>query len=408
MIRPAFAIWARRLIAAALAIACFAYLIPKRIAEQAVRGGRPDLALAVDPKSADAAGRLAERSFAEKRFEEAAAYAGHALRSNVLNLRALSIAGMLADRNRDEAAPFIFQAAGRLSWRNTQTQLWLLAYAAINRDYANMMNHADALYRRDKFQLEVLNVVAQSITDPAAHDAIIEKFATNPALRQSVLRRIGDSDKALFQYAFPFLDRLARNGRPADAGELGPFMRTLVGAGNEEAAFRLWRTRPDAARDPAARNGGLLYDGNFLNGGAQSSPPFQWIARDDPRVETFWNSPNLDGVGRGLLIQLEKGLPIDVLEQTMMLAPGRYRLSGQVQHDDNGAPRIKISCLRSGRKLADYEENRTGFTGVRGFSTRFVVPSGCRPQRITIGNGLSGSSVVAASYWLGALDLRPI
>src|SRR5215467_2471731 len=81
-------------------------------------------------------------------LDSAREWAQRALRSSPLNVHALSLLGLIAERKGDrKSAEALMRIAATRTWRDQTTDEWLLNNEAHHGDYAHALPYADALLR---------------------------------------------------------------------------------------------------------------------------------------------------------------------------------------------------------------------------------------------------------------------
>ena len=110
----------------------------------------PDAALSLVADQPAALIRRAELELAEPdgNLDSARDWAQRALRASPLNAHAVSLLGLIAEREGDQkSADALMRIAAARTWRDQTADEWMLNNEAHRSDYANALPYADALLR---------------------------------------------------------------------------------------------------------------------------------------------------------------------------------------------------------------------------------------------------------------------
>ena len=110
----------------------------------------PDAALSLVADQPVALIRRAQQELAEPdgNLDSAREWARHALRASPLNAHAVSLLGLIAEREGDQkSAEALMRIAAARTWRDQTVDEWLLNNEAHRSDYAHALPYADALLR---------------------------------------------------------------------------------------------------------------------------------------------------------------------------------------------------------------------------------------------------------------------
>lgn len=201
---------------------------------------------------------------------------------------------------------------------------------------------------------------------PGGAKRVKAMLRSNPQFEPQILAALaGDAANAdLILY-------LAR-GLPTPSGQFpawhGRLVESLLAAGQYAKARQVWSR---LSGQPLSVG---LFDPGFS--GKPAPPPFNWTLLSNA-------SGVAEGVGEGRLHLIYYGRDNATLaSQTLTLAPGRYRLSFNVQGDAKSFAAIawKIACRPLGSTVLSLE-----LTGSQGRKTgEFVIGPGCGAQQLSL------------------------
>jgi hypothetical protein len=217
---------------------------------------------------------------------------------------------------------------------------------------------------------------------PGAVPQLRAFFKEHPRLEPSVLDALStDARNADIVLA------LATNLRDPKPDWRPGLLTALVNGGQFEKAYVIWR-RLSLAK-PAQR----LFNPSFAASDAPA--PFNWQLMQG-------NDGVAEPDSRGGLNLLYYGRANAVLATQMtLLGPGRYRLSMNVESDeDPSAVHWQIHCLPASTSIADLPLRQ------RGTSIEFEVPIGCRAQKFELA-GIAGDTPETTELTIRELRLGP-
>ncbi|WP_336962981.1 hypothetical protein [Sphingobium aquiterrae] len=280
------------------------------------------------------------------------------------------------DRGRPAEAERLIRLGARLGWRDSQTQYWLLQDALQRGDHRDALERIDALLRRRPGQATRLFPVLHALAiDPDGRDAIVARLADAPPWRAAFFQDVAGIDDGMTQGHEALLDRLmaARALSPRD--EILPYVRRLVAAGEYARAGALWvraMGAPSSAQAPA----GSFAEIDLLLA-ADRIAPFEW------RVGRVAGAEILPEPA-GVRIRMDGSTFGTLLERTISLAPGIYRIASRASDDwplRNGQIGWAVSCLPARQRLPVIAlPPRAGAVG-----WLFSIPSsGCVAQQLAL------------------------
>ena len=235
--------------------------------------------------------------------------------------------------------------------------------------------------------------LAQFAKAPASRPAIKRVLAQAPDVRAGLLEHLasngGDPDLIL-EIAGP--GAAPSKGAPPDWQR--KLVSSLVERGNVEQAFALWKRFSGIASTE-----GYIYDPGFK--GLPGFPPFNWhfpestggVAEASP--------------GIGLQVQYYGRDQAQLVEQTLLLPPGRYRLSMNVAGNvspEGGTVSFNITCTNPGSTLLVLPLTTQG-QGQKTASGEFSVPAGCRSQKLAL-VGSPAEFAKESNFTVSALTLN--
>jgi len=344
---------------------------------RALEASRPDLAVQV-LATPGALGRLAQRELAAGRPQQARALAARALAQAPLDVRALRVYALSLPAGEARRRDAVMAFAGERSWRDSDTQLWLLQARLAAGDAAGAMRHADALLRRlVKSREPIFQLLVPLAAHPRGAEAIAERLAARPNWRPAYLAYLSRqaADPAL---ASAMLKRLAALGAGPTDEELQPLLSRIVRDGQAPQAARVLQDfRPAPPPD-------LLRDGGFE--GAPAVAPFAWSLRTAAGLDI--NIADRAGGGRALQVDYDGYGRATSARQLLVLPPGAWRLSGEMLSGSPDVERLswRVSCAGAGRtSLGEVAARPTG-EAWQAFSVDFTVPAGadCAAQWISL------------------------
>jgi hypothetical protein len=272
--------------------------------------------------------------------------------------------------------------AGRQGWRDLPTQVWLFRRDLLAFDFSDALDHADALLRRvNDPPPPVLNVLAAVGRDPRAQPLLADHLAANPSWRERFfVFAIALARPPAVDVAGRLLTRLAASpAKPTDE-EVGMYLAALAEQRRYQEAEAAWR-----ALTPGATQG-FVHNGDFALP-ARTTPFDWWLTSGIGWTASLAASPD-PSHGQALRIDYDgvsKPLP---LRQLIVLAPGAYRLSGQMLDTGGaGAPGFawRLVCPGIDDPLARAPAPQ-GLGGAwQSFSADFTVPTtGCPAQLLDL------------------------
>ena len=306
-----------------------------------------------------------------------------------LSASALAFEGLSALRAGDGAlADKAFAASYRRDPRNEAARIWIAQRAIDGGDMALAIKLLDGLIaigpERSQLYLEAM---AQLASLPGGAVAVGTRLESQPWWAGQVVSRL---NKTLLD-----LDLLLELNRRTLATQ-GEYMARVLKEAGPEIAFRYWlRLVPEAE---AARFT-WPYDGELRNKPAPT--PFNWTLHSDLAEFMPGGGLDLTYLGRGRLA---------LLEQTLLLGPGRYRLVAKLSGDarDNGGGfGWSVACVSDASELGRVIA-RPLTSKSKSYTFEFVVPAtDCPDQRLLLG-GEPGEFPIRAHAELQSVAIIPL
>jgi tetratricopeptide (TPR) repeat protein len=369
-----------------LALSAFvlvAVLIVADTAGQNMASSDPDGALVLAPWEPVALDELAQRQMSTEELSSAQALARRALLSDPLDSRALSLLGLMAERNSDLArAEALMSLAAARSWRNPAAHVWLLAQAIRAGKFEEALVHADGLLRvNPRYAATIFPILALFGLEPRGLAALEGALAANPPWRRSFLGEAvvkGANDRLMTQ----LYQSLIRGSQPPTSLEMKPYLDRLIQMGRFAEAYEAWRATSSQG-NTAVR---YPYNGNFevpLDGS-----PFNWVFDFVSGTEIqITEAPDRDS-SHALRVQFSGARAwLGRVGQLLMLSPGSYRLELAIKASALRTERglvWQVSCAESRLVLAETHP-MMGTTPWADLKVKFSVPSsGCSAQWLNL------------------------
>ena len=340
-------------------------------------GDDPELAVLLRGDSSDAVAALARKRLTTHDNDGALRLAGRALQLYPLNAGALTSYGFASDQlGRPGPADQAMSAAGELGWRDELTQVWLLRRDLLARRYASALDHGDAVMRRqDVVPPIVLAVLAAAAKDPNAVGPIERHLANAPNWRLPFFVFLTvEAHPPATDIAGTLLSQLAGGSTPPTGAEQALFLRRLGGDGRFDDAASAWRKF-----HPKAAAAGYVNDGDFET--ASDQTPFDWMMIQGVGwAAGIYDSPA--GGGEALQVSYDGVSPPMALRQTVILPPGRYRLSGRAYLESGTSPETlawRLACVTTNDVFAQAPTPSAPQATWTPFSVELNLPAGRCP-----------------------------
>lgn len=326
--------------------------------------------------SASLAYQRLERNPSPAGQAEAEGLARAALERDPTRVSAVAALGLIAQLQGDIGrARRWFGYAEKLTRRDLPTELWLIENAVQRADVAAALRHYDIALRTNYGAGDLLfPVLAKASSDPQIARALVPVLAAKPAWSNDFLNFLATSrdNPIASSQLFVMLDHAGGAIEPAITNRLIALMLTK----DPEAAWSFYA----ALHRGADRT--RLRDPSF-SGAANPPSPFDWTVLD---AEGLFGSIQRSGEFGVFAFNASATVGGELLQQTMLLPVGRYRLEGRTRdltQSGSEAPYWSLKCLADGRELARVPMSQGADKAGR-FVGGLTVPADCRVQRLVL------------------------
>lgn len=287
-------------------------------------GGDGEGARALMPWGSAANALAAEEAFKAQDFAQAERLAERSLDRTLLNVQALRVLAF-SRQARDAADTTVLplmSLAGRLGWRDTPTQLWLMATALQTRNYEIAVQRADALIRSNQGSDEILAALRKAALDPLATQSIVSNLASMPSWRSRIFLQDPTASVGEANGMEAIVTSLRRSPAPATRSELWYYFDALTRRRDYDRAYRMWKLTQ------ASTETGWPHDPHFANAARASARrdvqlPFEWVFKPSgPASPRFASS-----IAGGLLLSGSYDYLPEYFSQIVHVRPGQHRLA---------------------------------------------------------------------------------
>ena len=289
----------------------------------------------------------------------------------------------------------LMELALRSDGRSLRPRLWLIDHALRHRDYPTAVALLDRLITVIPLRrAQTVAAMAAIVRDPASHPAITKMLATNPGWREDFLYALnqqGMPPDAIFRLT-------AQNSAKASAlFEQSALLQTLLKNHEYERAYLAWI---NFLPETSLKQVGAIYDTEFAN--LAGPAPFNWQLLNSPDGSAEFRTP------KGLTASYLGAAPATLAQQTILLSPGRYRLSTVASgKDEYNQLAWVITCARGGdaivtTRLLKLSDRRQKYSSI------FQVPaSGCEAQQLAL-TGAPGEFPRTADAEIDTIHIEPV
>jgi hypothetical protein len=339
-------------------------------------------------------------------------------------IRQLSLRALAADPLQSEAYELLAAAAedywhtrafmeeaARHSRRAANALIWLLNDSFHRGDYAAALDYGDLLLRtHPELSEPVLGLWARAAERPDGFATVAAALAKRPAWRGQYFETL---PREMRQTGTPLrlMAALKADGTPPSPKELAPYLEALIRMDQVDTAYNVWLqlTAKGPLGDP-----GLLTDGNFEN--APGSLPFDWRLTPGLNAVAGFVRPPSGGGGRFFHVNFGSGrVKFPELSQTVLLAPGRYRLEGKLQGAANGKRglRWQLVCAKAPNRVIAQTDMLMGETEqwrIFTFEADVQASPDCVGQvlRLVHDSRSPSEEFISGEVWFGGLRLERI
>ncbi|HWJ72951.1 MAG TPA: hypothetical protein VNX29_07285 [Kaistia sp.] len=346
-------------------------------------------------------------------LDEARAAANRALELSPLNIGALDILAYAAATAGDTAAVARYRnLIYERTKRHTPTLRWKFDDAVVARDFPAATDAAKAMLRQDIQQPDSRYMMAALVSltnDPQARPFIRAAVSEPSPWRRPFLELFasrGDPD------LFPdFMASLP----PVDPTRLSMswsvYFDRLIKGGASRQAYVIWTSLlpPDQMQSLS-----LLYNGGFES--PASGLPFDWTVTKARGMEIVADTDD-PGEGTSSLRVTFGGAPIDFrnVRQTLILDPGRYRISGMTKTQNLVTNRgVSWGVYCNGTRAETQLVSSPSFSGTSGW-TRFSVDFDVPPQyceyqtvRLELPARIDAERRIQGTLWVDDLSIASV
>jgi Tfp pilus assembly protein PilF len=387
--------------------------IVAQTAAQSLAQSHPNAAISWVGDQPTALNQLAQQQLInrEGNLDSAREWAQRALRSNPSNARALTLLGLIAERNGDQkSADALMRIAGARTWNDPMTNAWLYNREIARGDYPNALPYLDAMLRMD-FEAQKTQgfpMLVAYTNNPLALKALTTFLATSPPWRTWFLSELSArlSNQARLVQLFA---ALTETENPPTKEELRPYLDRLIKNGNFEQAYQTWRqTLQPEQREispyPFNRDFEIAIDG----------APFNWNLEAPRGAHVQIVASEDSGEKRALLVEFSGGrVDFANVKQLMMLPSGDYSFSGKVKTKDLRTSRglwWHIFCASSSTVTLAHTELVSGTLPWTDFVVKFEVPAtNCKAQwlQLELPARIGSEFSIEGQVWYRDLRILP-
>lgn len=305
-------------------------------------------------------------------LRRAARLAAMALRQDPTAVAAASALGIDAQlHGNTRVARRAFHYAMVLSRRDLQAQLWAIEDSVARGDVAGALRHYDIALRTSRYAPDLLfPVLAAAVADPKIRNAVVRTLAAKPAWNGFFVDYVAGHGPDPQSIANLFI-ALARSGVVVSPNAQRAAVDGLVEAGRLDQAWSYYRLiRPGARRNESR-------DPTFV-AALDSRSVFDWRPRNDVGINSSIQPNGKQGVFE---FAIASGVGGPLLEQSLLLLPGPYRLRGISQDltaSEGSEPYWTLSCQATKAEIGRFDLSPS--EGAKDFEGYFTVPQDCPLQ----------------------------
>lgn len=337
-----------------------------------------DLALRLGPNAPILLARAAETELRAGNVDAARRYAQRSLALKPFNVAALRVAGLAADREGDaDAADRMLTLAGNWSLRDDPAHSWLVKRRLEQGQAASALAHADTLLRRRadvRPRYFDLMIALASRNDRQAQGALVALLQRSPPWRLDFFIHALERREGL-PVAAALVAALKAGPHPVTVDERSRVYQTLIVQGRTDVLRALMKAVGDTEVSGVS-------DGGFDKGGG--TPPFDWKLPSSAGVLAEI-APDADGQPALHALISQTGRR-SVAEQLVLLAPGRWRITGRVRIEQGPAEELAwtLSCAAGGRELGAFNVSAGDKGGWARFTGVVDAPEACPAQYLRL------------------------
>lgn len=348
--------------------------------------------------------QLASERLAKGESKIAAATAREVLRIAPLQAEAFVLLARAADAMHAAGARALFDIAVRRAPRDQYARAWMIGTQLNDADYSAALANIDKLLRFASPRSEIFVPIMVQLADkPAFATALVHTLLGNPPWRNELLSQLlSKGSHAAADAVYSSLQ--SQHG--LNEAETGAWLARLMQAGIWGEAYSRWAS---GLQLPPGTALPLIHDGGFE--APATGIGFDWRIPGAPGVLI---EPVMTADGRAEQVTfMGRRAPEINFAQTLMLAPGAYRLKFRARsldvRSDKGIE-WAVSCHGSEAPLATSESMQATFDWKTLDLTFVVPPEECPAQELALINpGADGSGkIVSGTLWFDDFTLTPV
>jgi hypothetical protein len=301
------------------------------------------------PAPANAGQNTALAEINERR-DEIVALARRAIANDPLNARGFRILAEVSDT--PEQTRLLMKEAVKRSRRESIAVFWLLADSFAQKDFLDVVENAEVLLRTGSdLTPEAMSYLGELAAIPEGRAALVAALAQQPSWRSGFFQALPNIVQ-LAGTPYELMIALKDAGSDLAASELAPYLNALVRENLVPYARDIWvQLRPEGDSQPAT----LLNNASFAS--EPSGMPFDWGVQRGTSATVEFTPLGDKERSRSVSFTFGAGrVQFPELSQMVVLAPGRYRFSGEFRGMIRARRglRWEIHCWK-GKELAKTE-----------------------------------------------------
>ncbi|KPF78583.1 hypothetical protein IP83_18075 [Novosphingobium sp. AAP93] len=326
------------------------------------------------PYDTGAARAKAAIAFVRSGPASAIGYARRAILSDPISAQAVSILGRaeLFSQHQLEARK-AFQVSGQLGWRDAMTQIYWLDQALQDENYRVAAERLDALLRQTPDDENRDRFLAAVAATPEGRAALAERLKLAPPWALPMAYDLRDLPTDALLQRVDLMRRTGKGVWECAASEV--LAQKLITQNLLDDAQSVWALNCGSA-------GSLVYDGGFEKFDMlKPATGFAWQISDRGDVEIAVLKNATGGQSLSLSNRSTRTLPI--LNQLVVLKPGRYRLVWRTPETPLTEARQILTSLNCTFDLSDAVEGNAVAGKQNTWSRDVIVDRQCPARRLT-------------------------
>lgn len=269
----------------------------------------------------EAAANISSAMLANKEKDKARLMASKALTGSLAHVEALRTIGIVTfDEGKVETGQKLVEIASDLSWRDSVTHAWLFERSLRQGNYAQSIQHADALLRRRRARDEIFAMFALAAKDPELSGLVTKKLANNPPWRENFFAwsdKVPDDLRTGFEI---IVNQLKDSPSPVTRDELLPYTNMLARNTEKGRALIVWANAFPAQSPVLSQNNSLKID--WPNSAFFDKPsPTDWVFRSSRSINTRVNNAG-DGNDAILFLDMDRRALGRIAQRPLILPNG--------------------------------------------------------------------------------------